>query len=258
MWKAGGAVAGAGAPILLAGAGLLAGLCGAVAGLASLVSYPALLAAGLAPLTANVTNTVALVLSSVGSSAASRPELRGQAARARWLLALAAAGGLVGAVLLLCTPAGLFQAIVPVLIAGASVLLLAQPRLVRRSAGRIAERGPALGAAMFAIAVYGGYFGAGAGVLMLAVLAVAVPEPLARLNALKNLGLGASNAIAAAGFAAFGPVRWAAAVPLAAGFLLGGAMGPPLVRRLPQGPLRVAIAVAGLLLAARLALDLLR
>jgi uncharacterized membrane protein YfcA len=245
----------AGQPVLLAGAGVLAGICGAVAGLASLVSYPALLAAGLAPLVANVTNTVALVLSGVGSSAASRPELRGQAGRVRRLLAVTTAGGLAGAVLLLSTPPGLFRLIVPVLIGGASVLLLAQPRMVRLTSGRLDERGPAVSAALFAVAVYGGYFGAGAGVLMLAVLAVSVPEPLARLNALKNVSLGAANTIAAAGFALFGPVRWEAAAPLAAGFLLGGALGPALVRRLPQGPLRVLIAVAGLALAAKLGLD---
>lgn len=248
----------AGQSVLLAGAGFLAGLCGAVAGLASLVSYPALLAAGLAPLVANVTNTVALVLSSVGSSAASGPELRGQAGRVRRLLAVTAAGGLAGSALLLSTPPGVFQLIVPVLIGGGSMLLLVQPRLVRRTRGRFGEGSVAVAAAMFAIAIYGGYFGAGAGVLMLAVLALSVPEPLARLNALKNVGLGAANAVAAAGFVLFGPVRWAAAVPLAAGFLLGGALGPALVRRLPQGPLRVLIAVAGLGLAAKLGLDLLR
>src|SRR5215470_3662472 len=245
----------AGQPVVLAGAGFLAGLCGAVAGLASLVSYPALLAAGLDPLVANVTNTVALVLAGLGSAAASRPELRGQAGRVRWLLALATAGGLTGSVLLLATPPGVFQLVVPVLIAGASVLLLAQPRVLRRRGDLLAERGAGVSAVQLGVPVYGGYFGAGAGVLLLAVLALSVPEPLARLNALKNVCLGAANAVAAAGFVLFGPVRWGAAEPLALGFLLGGALGPALVRRLPQRPLRILIAIAGLGLAAKLGLQ---
>jgi uncharacterized membrane protein YfcA len=249
---------GLGQVAVLGAAGFVAGLCGAVAGLASLVSYPALLAAGLPPLVANVTNTVALVLSSVGSSAASRPELRGQAGRVRRLLAITVAGGLAGAALLLFTPPGVFKLVVPVLIAAASVLLLAQPRLVRRTAGRLRETGLAVSAAMFGVAVYGGYFGAGAGVLMLALLAVSVPETLVRLNALKNVCLGAANAVAALSFVLLGPVRWGAALPLAAGFLLGGALGPWVVRRLPPDPLRIGIALAGLVLAAALTLDALR
>ena len=245
----------AGEHVLLAGAGFLAGLCGAVAGLASLVSYPALLAAGLDPLVANVTNTVSLVLAGVGSAAASRPELRGQAGRVRRLLVLAMVGGLTGSVLLLSTPPGVFQLVVPVLIAGASVLLLVQPRVVRRRGDLLAERGAGVSVALLGVAVYGGYFGAGAGMLLLALLALSVPEPLARLNALKNVCLGAANGVAATGFVLFGPVRWGAAGPLALGFLLGGALGPALVRRVPQRPLRILIAIAGLGLAAKLGLQ---
>jgi uncharacterized membrane protein YfcA len=103
--------------------------------------------------------------------------------------------------------------------------------------------------------VYGGYFGAAAGVLMLAVLALSVVEPLARLNALKNVALGLANGVAAVGFAVFGPVRWTAAAPLAAGFLLGGGLGPALVRRLPAEPLRVLVALLGLGVAIKLGID---
>ncbi len=110
-----------------------------------------------------------------------------------------------------------------------------------------------LRAAAFAVAVYVGYFGAAGGIMMLAVLSAMLAGPLAQLNAVKNVVSGLANAAAAVGFAIFGPVRWAAAVPLAAGFLVGGRIGPVLVRRLPQRALRLAIAVAGLVLAAVLA-----
>ena len=240
--------------LLLVVAGVLAGLTGSVAGLASLVSYPALLAAGLPAVSANVTNTVALVLSTVGASAASRPELRGQRVRLRRLAGLTAAGGVTGAVLLLSTSATVFAMVVPALVAGGSVILLAQPRLLRATRGGLAERGRVVAVAVFAVAVYGGYFGAGAGVLMLALFTLSVPESLPRLNALKNVVLGIANGLAAIGFALFGPVSWVAAAPLATGLLAGGALGPAVVRRLPREPLRIAIGIAGLALAAKLAL----
>jgi uncharacterized membrane protein YfcA len=106
--------------------------------------------------------------------------------------------------------------------------------------------------AVFAIAVYGGYFGAAAGVLMLALLATSLGETLVRVNALKNVILAAANGVAALGFAVFGPVQWLVALPLAAGFLVGGRLGPVVARRVPAQGLRIAIAVGGLALAARL------
>jgi hypothetical protein len=237
----------------------MAGVAGTTVGLASLVSYPALLAVGLPALTANVTNTVALVLSTVGASIASQQELGSQATRVRRLASITVAGGLAGAVLLLLsTPPEVFELVVPPLIAGASLALLVQPRVVRRTRGGLDERGPVVGVALFSVGVYGGYFGAAAGVLLLALLAVSVAEPLARLNALKNVALGSANAVAAISFAAFGPVRWAAAAPLAAGFLLGGIAGPSLVRRLPAERLRVFIALLGLGLAIKLGVDAIR
>jgi uncharacterized membrane protein YfcA len=245
----------AGEFVLLVGAGLVGGVCGAVAGLASLVSFPVLLAVGLDPLTANVTNAVALVLSSAGSSAASRPELRGQGRRVRWLLGLTVAGGLAGSALLLATPAGVFEAVVPALIAAGSLLLLLQPWIPGLRGGRYRERSVASAALISSVAVYGGYFGAGAGVMMLALLAIYVPEPVARLNALKNVCLGVANAVAATYFVLFGTVRWVVAAPLALGFLAGGAASPALVRRLPAEGLRIGIALAGLALAGKLALD---
>jgi len=241
--------------VLLLAAGIVAGIAGSVAGLASLVSYPALLAVGLPPLTANVTNTVALVMYSISATTFSRRELAGQAGRVRRLAMITATGGAAGAALLLSTPADVFELLVPLLIGGASLVLLLQPGITRLTGGVVDERRPALLAGVFAVGVYGGYFGAAAGVVLLALLTVSVAEPLARLVAVRNLSLGLANAVAAVGFALFGPVRWAAAAPLAAGFLVGGGIGPALVRRLPGGRLRVAIALLGLGLAVKLGFD---
>ena len=241
--------------VLLLAAGLAAGIAGSVAGLASLVSYPALLAVGLPALTANVTNTVALVLYTVSAAGFSGRELAGQAGRLRRLASITAVGGAAGAALLLSTPERVFEFLVPLLIGGASLVLLLQPQITRLTGGMVPERSPALLAGVFAVGVYGGYFGAAAGVVLLALLTVSVAEPLARLVAARNVALGLANAVAAIGFALFGPVRWAAAAPLAAGFLLGGVLGPGLVRRLPGGRLRVGIAVLGLCLAVKLGFD---
>jgi uncharacterized membrane protein YfcA len=241
--------------VLLVVAGVLAGLAGSVAGLASLVSYPALLAVGLPPLTANVTNTVSLVVYTVSASVFSRRELAGQSGRLRRLALVTAVGGAAGAALLLSTPEEIFEQLVPVLIGAASLVLLLQPQLVRLAGGPVPEHNPAMLVGVFAIGVYAGYFGAAAGVVLLALLAVSVAEPLARLLAARNVALGLANAVAALGFAAFGPVRWSAAAPLAAGFLLGGGVGPGLVRRLPGGRLRVAIGLCGLGLAVKLGFD---
>ncbi len=241
--------------LVMVAAGALAGVAGTVAGLASLVSYPALLALGLSPLSANVTNTVALVLSGVGSTLGSRRELSGQAARLWRCLPLAVLGGATGAVLLLLTPAGAFAAVVPWLVGGASLVLLLQPRLRRTHTHGVRETGPLMLAGVFAIAVYGGYFGAAAGVLMLALLLTGLTETLVRANAVKNLVLGVANAVAALGFAVVGPVDWPVALPLALGFLAGGWIGPRVARALPAGPLRVLIALAGVGLAVRLGLS---
>jgi uncharacterized membrane protein YfcA len=249
--------------LLLVAAGFAAGLCGTTAGLASLFSYPALLAAGLPPLAANVTNTVALTVSSVGAAAGSRTELTGQAPTLRRFAPVVLLGGGAGAALLLLTPPGAFATVVPVLIAAASLALLAQPWLrraaERHGAGRTGTRAVPAGlfAGMFAVSAYGGYFGAAAGVLMLALLLVGLPLSLLQGNALKNVLLGLANAVAAVGFAAVGPVDWAAVAPMAAGLLVGARLGPAVARRLPATGLRITIGVAGLGLAAALATGLL-
>jgi uncharacterized membrane protein YfcA len=239
--------------VLLLLAGIGAGLAGSISGLASVISYPALLAVGLPPISANVTNSVALVFSGIGSTLGSRPELRGQLRRLRLLSGVAVVGGSCGAALLLLTPAAAFERVVPWLIGFASLCVLiprpaAHPELGAR------DRAPVI-VGVLLISLYGGYFGAAAGVLLLALLLAATAETLPRSNAVKNAVLFCANGVAAVGFAIFGDVRWLAAVPLGIGFFAGGLLGPRVVRRLPSGPLRLGIAVAGVLIAIRLALQ---
>ncbi|MEJ5915470.1 sulfite exporter TauE/SafE family protein [Pseudokineococcus sp. 1T1Z-3] len=240
---------------LLALAGVGAGLVGSVVGLASLVSYPALLAVGLSPVTANVTNTVALVASGIGSAASSRPELTGQRARLVRLTPWFALGGLAGAVLLVTTPGEVFERVVPFLVGGASVLMLLQPRLrrlMRRPVTPDASESWLARVGLLLVAVYGGYFGAAAGVIIPVLLGFVLDATVQRLVALKNILLMVSNVVAAGLFLALGVVDLVAALPLAAGILLGGWLGPIVARRLPQTLLRAVIGVAGLALAVRL------
>jgi uncharacterized protein len=267
--------------LALAAAGVVAGVFSTVVGLASVVSYPALLAIGLPPLSANMTNTVALLFTGVGAAAGSRPELTGQGDLLRRLAPVAAVGGAAGAALLLVTPSQTFVRVAPVLIGVASLALLARPRTAPDSRDAEGGRGVAgpghrdggggrggagpgrhdrersgwLLAGVFGVTVYVGYFGAAAGIVMLAVLTVMVAGPLARTNAVKNILGGVANAVAAVAFAVFGHVDWAAVVPLAAGFLAGGWTGPALVRRIPGQVLRIGVAVCGLAVAVRLGIS---
>lgn len=240
--------------ILIVG-GILAGIAGVGAGMASLVSYPVLLAAGLPPLVANVTNSVALTLTTAGALAGSRPELRGQGVRIRRYALLSAVGGVAGAVLLLTTPEDVFGYVVPWLIAFASVALLARRRLQRRLAERLHAGHPMVTVGIVLIGVYSGYFGAAAGVLALALLGAVIPDSMARLNALKNMVVGGSNVLAAIGFAIFAPVDWPSVLPLAGGCFLGGLVAPWIVRRIPDTPLRIGIGLLGLGLAIKLGID---
>jgi uncharacterized membrane protein YfcA len=247
----------AGSALLLAVAGIASGLAGSIAGLASLFSYPALLAAGLPPVAANVTNTVALFFNTAGTAAGSREELRGQGRRLARLALLSAVGGSVGATLLLGTPSSAFERVVPWLIALGSVLILVREPLRRLTEGRLTEGGGLrtalpLTCSVLLVGLYGGYFGAASGVLMLAVLALSADEPLRVTNAVKNIATGAANVTAAVAYAFLAPVDWRAAAALGLGCLVGSRVGPVVVRRLPERPLRIAIAVAGLGLAVSL------
>jgi uncharacterized membrane protein YfcA len=259
-----GVIAVEGVPVLrwvaLVVAGVGAGLTGSVAGLASLVSYPALLAVGLPAVEANVTNTVALVASTVGSVGGSRRELAGRVRPALRLAAAGLVGGGIGSALLLVTPPGVFERIVPFLVALGAVGMLVRGRLHDRGDGDAAgaPAGWTVVAAVGGIGVYSGYFGAGAGVMLLALLLHVTGARLPVANALKNVLLGVANSTAACAFAVFGPVRWTTALPLALGLVVGGATGPVVVRRVPADRLRRAIGLAGLGLALALAVDVYR
>ena len=236
---------------LLVLTGFAAGLASSMVGLASLISYPALLAFGLSPVAANVTNTVALSVNGLGAIAGSRPVLAGQGPRVLRLALAGLTGGALGCALLLLTPASAFEKVVPVLIGSASLFILVPRR--QQAAGHAGHSGW-ITLAAGVIAIYAGYFGAAAGVLLLALLLTFTSDPLPRSGALKNVTLAAANSVAAIGFAFFGPVDWAVALPLSIGCLAGGRLGPVLVRRVPTGPLRLVIAVAGVGLAIKLGL----
>lgn len=240
--------------LLLFAAGIGGGLTGSIAGLASVSTYPALLLVGLPPVAANVTNTVALVFNGVGSVWGSLPELRGQRANLWRMVPIAAIGGAAGAALLLSIPAAGFENVVPVLLAVSSVAI-ALP--VRNDADRRRSTRHLVLQALFvfAICVYGGFFGAAAGVLLLAMFLRTGSPTLADANASKNVVLGVANGVAALGFVAFAPVNWVAVVPLGLGCLIGSRLGPVVVRHAPATPLRLLIAVAGIGLAVTLGLD---
>ncbi len=235
--------------LIAAGAG--GGIAASVASVASVVSYPALLALGLPPLAANVTNTMAQVFSVPGSVLGSRPELAGQRDRVLRLCAVSAAGGALGAAILLLAPPAAFAYVVPVLIAARRWCSSSRrdcapsPRAWRRTVA-LAAGGD------ICVAVYVGYFGAAGGVLMLALLAATLTESLIRVNAIKNVVSGAANLVAALIFARYAPVDWAFVPPLALGFGVGAYTGQHLVRHLPVRLLRAVVAVAGLALAVKL------
>lgn len=241
--------------VVLIAAGFGGGLVGSIAGLASLVTYPALLAFGLSPVAANVTNTVALIFTGVGSISGSRPELAGQKERLLKFGAAGLIGGAVGGALLLLTPGAAFEKLVPFLIASAAagILVRRKPRDLPNVDVHVDRKLLVFGVA--AVSVYGGYFGAGAGVMMLAFLLLAGHDLLPRSNAIKNVVLFLANVIAAVAFAFFGPVDWLVALPLAIGALIGGRFGPIVVRRAPQRPLRILIAIGGFVLAIALAVQ---
>ena len=244
--------------LLLVAAGILGGLTGSIAGLASVATYPALLAVGLPPVTANVTNTVALVFNGVGSILGSRPELTGQRHRVTRLLPFAVVGGVAGAVLLLSTPAVGFEKVVPILLGVASLAILAPvaPSPEPGESTRLPRsRTIAEAVAVGGICVYGGYFGAAAGVLLLALLLRSGAASLAHANATKNIVLGAANLSAAVVLACVAPVHWVAVAALGLGCLVGSRLGPVVVRHAPQRLMRIAIGAAGIVLAVKLGID---
>lgn len=235
----------------LAAAAFAAGAINAVAGGGSLVSFPALLAAGYPSKAANVTNTIALWPGYVGGSIGYRGELRRQRGRVIALAAPCIAGSLAGSAILLLTPESAFDAIVPFLILFACAVMAFQRPLARLA--RTAHPPPGgearvtlpLLAAVFVLAIYGAYFGGGLGIIMLATLAILLPDDLQHSNALKGLLSAVINFAAVAYFALFGPVAWGAVLVMAAGALAGGYLGAGLARRLGQRWLRIAVITYG-------------
>jgi uncharacterized membrane protein YfcA len=225
----------------------------AVAGGGSLLSFPVLIATGLPPLTANVTNTVAQMPGYLSIVEGYRPDLRGQGPRIRALIAPTLIGALAGVGLLALGGDETFEVVVPWLILGACALLAVQPRLAARLRARTEERtglSAPLVLAVAAGAAYASYFGAAAGVLLLAILALGISDRLQRLNALNRFLVLVANAIAVPALILVAPVDWAAVAVLAPATLVGGAIGARLARRLPDHILRAAVIVLGIGVAA--------
>ena len=242
------------------GAGIAAGTINTVVGSGTLITFPVLLAFGYAPVVANVSNCVGLVPGSVAGAIGFRRELRGQRARTIRLAAVALAGGVAGAILLLSLPASSFETVVPVIIATAIGLIIAQPRLARVLAARRSARPPSQSehvgpwgiVGVFSSGVYGGYFGA-QGLLLLAILGLALEdETLHRINALKVVLAGLVNFVAGAVFVFAADVAWLPALLIAAGSTLGGIAGARGGRRLPPAALRAVIVAVGILAIIRL------
>ncbi|MGN9767531.1 sulfite exporter TauE/SafE family protein [Micromonospora sp. SD12] len=243
-------------------AGVAAGAINAVVGSGTLVTFPVLLSLGFPPVVANVSNTVGLVPGSFTAAYAYRRELAGHGGLLARLGVAAVLGGVTGGVLLLLLPPGAFRAIVPVLIVLALVLVVVQPRLARAldrrrpvaddaaassAGGRTVRRaGPLLLLGVFATGVYGGYFGAAQGVLLLGLLGVLLSTDLRWVNGVKNVLAGLVNAVAAVLFVVVGNVAWQPALLIAVGSVAGGLIGGRWGRRLPPVALRAIIVLVGL------------
>lgn len=233
-------------------AALAAGAVNAVAGGGTLISFPVMTALGMPPVAANVTNTVALCPGFIGGTFAQRRDLSGQGPRLWALLPIAALGGVAGGVVLLYAGDRIFRAVVPFLILSASLLLAVQDRVrewMLRRGGRpgggsfdVARAVAPVGCA----AVYGGYFGAGLGVILLAILGLFLDDSLTRLNALKQALSFSANLAAAVFFAFSGQVVWSVALVMAVGALLGGSIGGHFASRVRPAALRRAVVAIGL------------
>lgn len=258
--------------VLLAGVG--AGTINAVVGSGTLITFPTLLAIGIPPVTANMSNSLGLVPGSVAGAIGYRSELDGQRSRILRLLVLSTSGGVVGAVLLLVLPPDAFEAVVPALILLGVALVIVQPRLARYVAARAERRTAAADAAgaggstrrrtvepgwvlvaAFLTGVYGGYFGAAQGVILMGVLGIGINETLQRLNGIKNVLVAVVNGVAGLIFVAAAElgligsdaeVDWLVVVVIAAGAVVGGFLGAAVGRRLPPLVLRSVIVVVGL------------
>jgi hypothetical protein len=235
--------------VIVVAAGLFAGGINSVVGSGTLVTFPVLLALGYPPVVANVSNSLGLVPGSVGGAVGYRRELKGQGARLLRFGIVTAFGAVGGALLLLVLPPGAFEAVVPVLIVVALVLVLLQPVIAKRLARREADRHPHGGIPLligvFGTAVYGGYFGAAQGVILLALMGILVDDSLQRLNGVKNVTTAIANLVSGVVFVFVAEVDWAVVGLLAGGSIVGGLIGARIGRRLRPIWLRAAIVVVG-------------
>ncbi|MGW4807884.1 sulfite exporter TauE/SafE family protein [Kitasatospora sp. NPDC004272] len=235
-------------------AGVAAGAINTIVGSGTLITFPVLLAVGLPPVTANVSNSLGLVPGSLAGAIGYRAELAGQRHRLLRFGTASLTGGLTGAVLLVTLPGSAFEAVVPVLILAALVLVVLQPRVARAMAARRAagtsapatDGGWLLLACIGLTGVYGGYFGAAQGVLLLALMGMLLPDDLQTINGIKNVLAVIVNGVAAVFFLFTATIDWTAALLIAAGATLGGVLGARIGRRLPPIALRALIVVVGL------------
>jgi uncharacterized membrane protein YfcA len=242
--------------IAIVAAGIAAGTINTVVGSGTLITFPTLLAFGYAPVVANVSNAIGLVPGSLTGAVGYRRELRNQRRRMLPLAIASVAGGTVGAVLLLTLSASAFKTIVPVFIGIAVVLIVIQPWLTRRLGARRRRSDERIGlpatVGVFLSGVYGGYFGAAQGILLLSILALAVEDHLQRINALKVLMAGLVNLIAGIIFAIVAHIAWGAAGLIAVGSIVGGIIGARQGRRLSPLALRLVVVAVGIAAIVRL------
>jgi uncharacterized membrane protein YfcA len=239
----------AGRDAILVLAGFGAGLFNGVAGGGTLISFPVLLALGYPALVANVTSTVGIWPGYLGSTAGFRREIAEQRDRFRMLAPVTILGATAGAILLLTTPSSAFTRLAPWLVLFASALFALGPLLTRWLAGEesvLRTRPIALGTGMFFAALYGGYFGAAMGVIMLAVLGLTLPDTLVRAAGIRTVLSVLANGVAAIVFIIHAHLQWGAAGLLAIGCVIGGYVGARLARKVPAPALRVVVVAIGL------------
>lgn len=235
--------------LVVLAAGFVAGGINTIVGSGSLVTFPVLLAVGFPSVVANVSNTVGLVSGGISGAWGYRAELRGQMRRFLPMSVMTSLGAATGAVLLLVLPSGVFDAVVPLLVLAAVLLMALRPRPKQTSDAPTGLRILLLGAVAYAVGVYGGYFGAAQGVILLALLQLLLPDDLQRLNGLKIALATVANTVAAIGFIIFADVAWDAAIVIAIGSTAGAAVAARYGRRLPSETLRRIVVIGGTLIA---------
>jgi uncharacterized membrane protein YfcA len=230
--------------------GLFAGSINSVVGSGGLLTFPLLVSTGLSPVSANIANNLGVLPGILAATLSYRRLLKGEMATLGPLLALAGAGGIVGAVLLLSFPPELFEAVVPFLVLFATTLVLAGPAIKKamrvRTLRKRSESGGPLSASTFLACIYGGYFGAGQGIILLAYLTILLRGSLQRANAYKNAIVSVSNGTAAVIFVSIATVEWWVVAILAVSSSIGGALGGRFCQLIPEGVYRVVIGFVGI------------